>query len=280
MGLMAKNEKNVASESESEDESDDDEFNQHLACLSKKDKLMVLKLIEKIQEQEETLYNQEEFLINKIKCLEKLTKKHEKFKCSHASLLERYENLSIKQTHTINPLSYVAQLEDENHALKDKVERLTSKNETLQESHDGLLCSHEKLIDSHLILEIAHEVVVTVVKSYQPHTHKCTCTQVPYILSCANNCCSQASQPFVEHVLVETYDDSITKENKEIKEEVERLKRDLIQLKGKCNAQPSQDNHEYMVKKLEKESTEAFIKPHQEGHKSNSGKVRGKFGEV
>ena len=62
----------------SEDESDDDEFNQHLACLSKKDKLMVLKLIEKIQEQEETLRDQEEFLINKIKCLDKLNKKHEK----------------------------------------------------------------------------------------------------------------------------------------------------------------------------------------------------------
>jgi hypothetical protein len=52
VGLMAKKEKNVASESESEskseDESDDDEFNQYLACLSKKDKLMMLKIIEKI----------------------------------------------------------------------------------------------------------------------------------------------------------------------------------------------------------------------------------------
>jgi hypothetical protein len=58
VGLMANKEKNVASESESEskDESDDDEFNQYLARLSKKDKLMVLKLIEKIQEQEETLH--------------------------------------------------------------------------------------------------------------------------------------------------------------------------------------------------------------------------------
>jgi hypothetical protein len=65
------------------------------------------------------------------------------------------------------------------------------------------------------------------------------------------------------------------KENKKLKEEAERLKRDLIQLKGKCNSQPSQDNREYMVKKLEKGSTEACIKPHQEGHKSNSGKVKG-----
>ena len=139
----------------------------------------------------------------------------------------------IEQTRTINSLSCVAKLEDENYVLKDKVERLTSKNEILQEDHDELLCSHEKLMDSHLMLEIAHEVVVTMVKSYQPHTHKCTCTQVPYILSCANNCCSQASQPSVEHVIVEICDDSITKENEELKEEVERLKRDLIQLKGK-----------------------------------------------
>jgi hypothetical protein len=164
--------------------------------------------------------------------------------------------------------------------LKDKVERLTSKNETLQESHDGLLCSHEKVMDSHLMLEIAHEVVVIAVKSYQPHTHKCTCTQVLYILSCANNCCSQASQPSIEHVLVETCDGSITKENEELKEEIERIRRDLIQWKGKCNAQPSQDNREDMVEKLEKGSTEACIKPHQEGHKSSSGKVKEKFEEV
>jgi hypothetical protein len=132
-------------------------------------------------------------------------------------------------------------------------------------------------MDSHLMLEIAHEVVITSVKSYQPHTHKCTCTQVPYILSCANNCCSQASQPFVEHVIIETCDDSITKENEELKEVVERLRRDLIQWKGKCNAQSSQDNREDMLKKLMKGSIEACIKPHQEGHKSNCGKVKGKF---
>ena len=114
IGLMAKKEKKVASESESESESDsdsgsdDDEINQHLAHLSKKDKLIVIKFIEKIQEQEEDLYKQEELLIEKIKCLEKLTKKHEKLKCSHASLVQRYENLSIEQTHTINSLSCVA----------------------------------------------------------------------------------------------------------------------------------------------------------------------------
>jgi hypothetical protein len=101
VSLMAKKEKNVASESasdsesESEDESDD-EIDQHLAHLSKKDNLMVLKFIEKIDEQEEELHKQDKFVIKKIKCLEKLTKEHEKLKCSHASLVKRYENLSIE----------------------------------------------------------------------------------------------------------------------------------------------------------------------------------------
>jgi hypothetical protein len=80
------------------------------------------------------------------------------------------------------------------------------------------------------MLEIAHEIVVTRVKSYQPYIDKCTYTQVPFILSRANNCCSQASQPFVKHVLVETYDDSITKENEELKEEI---KNGLDSIEGK-----------------------------------------------
>jgi len=127
---------------------------------------MVLKLIEKIEEQEETLHKQEEFVIIKIKCLEKLSKEHEKLKCSPASLVERDENLPIEKTCIINSLSCVAQLEDENYVLKDKVEKLTSKNGILQQNHDDLLCSHEKLMDSHLMLEIAHDVVVIMVKSY------------------------------------------------------------------------------------------------------------------
>jgi hypothetical protein len=57
----------------------------------------VLKLIDKIDEQEETFDKQEELLIKKIKCLEKLTKKHEKLKCSHASLVDRYENCQLSK---------------------------------------------------------------------------------------------------------------------------------------------------------------------------------------
>ena len=57
-------------------ESEDDEFNKHFAHISKKDKLIMLKIIEKTKEHEETIYNQE-LLIKNNKGLEKLTKKHE-----------------------------------------------------------------------------------------------------------------------------------------------------------------------------------------------------------
>ena len=39
--------------------------------------------------------------------------------------------------------------------------------------------------------------------------------------------------------------------NLELKEEVKRLKKDVIRLKGWEKAQPSQDNRDNMVKKLE-----------------------------
>ena len=48
--------------------------------------------------------------------------------------------------------------------------------------------------------------------------------------------------------------------------------KDLARLKGKgieSNVQPSQDNHEDMVKKLEKGSTVTCSKCHHKGHKSN-----------
>jgi hypothetical protein len=38
------------------------------------------------------------------------------------------------------------------------------------------------------------------------------------------------------------------------------LKMELSQLKGKCHVQPSQDNHDHMVKKLEKGLTVTCVK--------------------
>jgi hypothetical protein len=120
----------------------------------------------------------------------------------------------------------------------------------LQKRHLDLLYSHEKLIDSYALLEATHEVMLTTVKFSQPHT--CTCAPHSIDLSCANSCCSQVKSSCDEHVHVETYDSLITNENIELKRENKMLKMKLSRLKGKGHVQPSQDNHDHMVKKLDK----------------------------
>jgi hypothetical protein len=101
--------------------------------------------------------------------------------------------------------------------------------------------------------------VLTNLKSYQPHL--CTCTQIETILSCANKCCSQERQSSIELEFLGTSNVSYAKENNELKEENERQRRSLTQLKGKYHAQPSQDNRDNMVRKLEKETTVVCINP-------------------
>jgi hypothetical protein len=66
---------------------------------------------------------------------------------------------------------------------------------------------------------------------------------------------SQASQSRIEHVIVESCDDLIAEENDQLKQEVEKLQKDLYVLKEKSKVQPSQDNCESMVKKPKKGST-------------------------
>jgi hypothetical protein len=82
-------------------------------------------------------------------------------------------------------------------------------------------------------------------------------------LSCTKPYCSQTSQSSIEHVFVETCDDLIAKENEHLMQEVEKLKEDLSKLNGKSQVQPCQDNHDNMVKKLEKGSnrTSSILRP-------------------
>ena len=77
------------------------------------------------------------------------------------------------------------------------------------------------------MLEVAHEVVITSVKSSQPLTHTLTRTPSQLNISCTNEYASQASQSSIEQNLLE---------NNELKEEVERLRKDVIRLKGKEEA--------------------------------------------
>ncbi|PUZ66868.1 hypothetical protein GQ55_3G378300 [Panicum hallii var. hallii] len=129
-----------------------------------------------------------------------------------------------------------------NEVLNDEPEKITSEHMVLQTTHKELESSHEKVVESYAALDIAHEVVMTSVKLYQPPSHICTCSHVEIILSC------------VGHVVVESCDDLIAQENDELKREVEKLQLELTKLKSKVQVQPSQDNRGIMVKKLKKGS--------------------------
>jgi hypothetical protein len=113
------------------------------------------------------------------------------------------------------------------------------------------LCSHKNIMDDHIMLNIAHEVVIENLKSQQPHS--CTYVQIESILTCAHACCSPAIKSFFE--LESPGIDDIAYQ--ELKEGNERLRTSLTQLKRKCIAQPSQDNRDDMVKKLETGTTVA-----------------------
>jgi uncharacterized small protein (DUF1192 family) len=253
----------VANENDSgstnEDEEDERSFLQLYAHLSLEDKAVILKLLKRAREQSEALHKLEDVLITKIYSLEELTKEHEELKCSHVNLVKRYETISIEQD---NSLLCVAQLVNRNALLKDQVERLKIETLAFQDKHDMLLCSHENLMDDHIMLNIAHEVVIENLKSQQPHT--CTCVQIKTILPCANACCSRASKSSFELEFLGINDGTY----QELKEENERLRTSLTQLKGKCTAQPSQDNCDYMVKKLETGTTVACTKPLEENVKN------------
>jgi len=98
-------------------------------------------------------------------------------------------------------------------------------------------------VDSFVNLRVAHEVIVTMVKSYK---------QIVNTYSQNEN---KEKQSWYEQVIVEDCNDDLALENEVLKQEVERLSLDLSKLKGKSVVQPSQDNRETMVKKLEKGST-------------------------
>jgi hypothetical protein len=66
---------------------------------------------------------------------------------------------------------------------------------------------------------------------------------------------TQAKASYDEHVLVETCDSIIASEKDVLKRENEIWKMELSRLKDKGHVQPSQDNRDHMVKKLEKGST-------------------------
>ncbi|KAF8657761.1 hypothetical protein HU200_059921 [Digitaria exilis] len=190
-------------------------------------------------------------------------KELELLKSNYASLVCKYESLEKDYTCATQSLSCVALYEKSNEMLIAQLDKITTEHKILQANYKELECSLEKLVESYATLDIAHEVVLSSVKSITSLSHQCTCSLVINDISCSNSCCTQARQSSIEHVFVETCDDFITQENQETMQEVNVLKEGLNELDGNGKVQPSQDNRDNMVNKLEERSTTPCSPPQQ-----------------
>jgi hypothetical protein len=99
------------------------------------------------------------------------------------------------------------------------------------------------------MLDVAHEVVIASLNSCEPHS--CTCAHLDNISPCANPCCSKQSQFLNEHQAVGSKEKLLI--NKERNKKAKQLRRRRI-------AQPPQDIHGRVVKKLETGETTASVK--------------------
>jgi hypothetical protein len=238
-----------------EREEEEDKCDLDFDKLSKKDMIKIKSLFERLEEQELLLEQQEEYLIGKIEELKALNEEHGKLKHSHISLIGKHENLEKEYACAGNVSSFVDPLEAENTNLKAQLEVLTSKHVKMQKDSKMLKCSHENLQDAHVMLQVSHEVVIKSVKHFQPHKQECTC--LPNFVNSiyANVCFSQSQQSSVEQINMDSCDDLIAEENDLLKLEVQRLESEVVKLKGKTLQQPTQDNRDHMMNKLELRTT-------------------------
>jgi hypothetical protein len=175
----------------------EEEIRRFYTHLNKEDKALLVKLLRRNKEQGETLLRLEETLIKTNDNLKKMTKEHEELKCSHDDLVQRYDLVLIEQRNNDNDLSCVAQLKMENAMLERQVELLNLEKLALGEKYDMLSYTHNKLVDDHIMLDIAHEVVITSLNSCEPHY--CTRAHLDNISPCANPCFSKESQLLNKH---------------------------------------------------------------------------------
>jgi hypothetical protein len=217
--------------------------------LNKEDKVLLVKLLRRNKEQGETLLRLEETLIKTNDSLEKMTKEHEELKCSHDNLVHRYESILFEQRNNHDVLSDVAQLKTENSMLKNQVEMINLEKLALSEKYDMLSYSHNELVDDHIMLDVAHKVVTANLNSCEPHS--CTRAHLDNISPCANPCCLKECKFLNEHQAAGSKEKLVI--NKERNKKAKQLRR-------RCIAQPPQDIHGRVVKKLETGETAASVK--------------------
>ena len=113
-----------------------------------------------------------------------------------------------------------------------------------QKEHEELKLKFESINDTNNSLEMKQTIPCAIPISRVDASTSC----IDLIDESCSNPCNEKCH---ENVFVESCDDIIAKENNELKQEVERLMKDLARLKGKSiesNVQPSQDNREDMGK--------------------------------
>ena len=116
------------------------------------------------------------------------------------------------------------------------------------EKYEKLKLKNESINDTNDFLEMKQSIPCAFPISNVDTSTSC----IDLIDESWSNSCNEKCY---EDVCVEICDDLIAEENDELKQEVERLMKDLYRLKSKSierNVQPSQDNCENMVKKVEK----------------------------
>ena len=179
------------------------------------------------------------------------------------NLIREQQGALKKQTKELNALK------ESNAPLVTNYENLLCKFELLNKEHDELKLRFES---------IKKEYMDSLMKMEQAIPCAIDISRVDASTSCIDlideSCSPLCNEKCHENFVVETCDDFIAKENDELKQEVERLMRHLANLKGKSTmstetqVQPSQDNRDHMVNKLEKGVTVTCFKCHKEGHKS------------
>jgi hypothetical protein len=90
------------------------------------------------------------------------------------------------------------------------------------------------------MLQVSHDVVVTSVKYFQPHTQECTCSPNFVNPICPNTCCSQIPQSNIEQINVDSCDDLIAEENDTLKLEVKRLEQKVKMLEKQAKVRHPQ----------------------------------------
>ena len=209
------------------------------------------------------------------------------------SLMDHIRSLDImldKDSDKIKDLSKTnVSLTTELDKLNESHEELAKKYALLVESNNELLARHNKLIIKHEELTSSYKELKdskidhlpsntpssndekTSVAKVDASTSCNDLLDMPCSSSCIDIIVTPCSPLCDELSFVKT---NLARENNGLKQEVEKLKEDLVEVK-KSKVKPSQDNG-LPMKKLEKRSTVTCSMCHESGHKSHECKPRKK----